>query len=95
MSLRSTSHLPGELNDWQIQQLYRQRADTENVFDELKNQYVCGGFCAKSTKTELAARLLLVVCNLWTVFVRFILPQKHTEAKRGRRWFLLVVARLV
>ena len=40
-------------------------------------------------------RLLLLVYNLWTLFVRFIVPQKHTEAKRGRRWFLLIAARLV
>jgi hypothetical protein len=51
MSLRSTSHLPGELNDWQIQQLYRQRADTENVFDELKNQCACG--VGRHTETSL------------------------------------------
>lgn len=49
---------------------------------------------AKAT-TELAARLLLVVYNLWTLFVRFIVRQKHTAAKRGRRWFLLIAARLV
>ena len=29
------------------------------------------------------------------LFVRFFVPQKHTEAKRGRRWFLLIAARLV
>ena len=85
-----------EVNAWQIQELYRQRADTENVFDELKDQWGFSGFCAKSrATTELAARLLLVVYNLWTLFVRFIVPQKHTEAKRGRRWFLLIAARLV
>ncbi len=33
--------------------------------------------------------------NLWVLFVRFIVPQKHTEAKRGRRWFPLIAARLV
>ena len=33
--------------------------------------------------------------NLWVLFVRFIEAQKHTEAKRGRRWFLLIAARLV
>jgi hypothetical protein len=90
------TNLPDEVNGWQIQELYRQRADTENVFDELKNQWGFSGFCAKSrATTELAARLLLVVYNLWTLFVRFIVPQKHTEAKRGRRWFLLIAARLV
>jgi hypothetical protein len=35
------------------------------------------------------------VYNLWVLFVRFIEPKKHTEAKRGRRWFLLIAARLV
>jgi len=33
--------------------------------------------------------------QLWVLFVRFIVPQKHTEAKQGRRWFLLIAARLV
>lgn len=90
------TNLPEDVNGWQIQELYRQRADTENVFDELKNQWGFSGFCAKSrATTELAARLLLMVYNLWTLFVRFIVPQKHTEAKRGRRWFLLIAARLV
>lgn len=35
-----------------------------------------------------------VVYNLWTVFVPLIVPQKHTETKRGRRRFLLIAARL-
>ena len=88
--------LPAEYTCWQIQLLYRERADVENVFDELKNQWGFTGFSAKSRATsELAARLLLVVYNLWVLFVRFIEPKKHTEAKRGRRWFLLIAARLV
>ena len=88
--------LPERYNAWQIHLLYRDRANVENVFDELKNQWGFSGFCAKSrATTELAARLLLLVYNLWTLFVRFIVPQKHTEAKRGRRWFLLIAARLV
>ena len=66
------------------------------MFDELKNQWGFSGFCAKSrATTELADRLLLMVYNLWTLFVRFIVPHKHTGAKRGRRWFLLIAARLV
>jgi hypothetical protein len=90
------TNLPETYNGWQIQQLYRERADAENVFDELKNQWGFSGFCAKSrATTELAARLMLVVYNLWTLFVRFIVPHKHTEAKRGRRWFLVIAARLV
>jgi hypothetical protein len=36
-----------------------------------------------------------VAGNLWVLFVRFIEPKKHSESKRGRRWFLLIAARLV
>ena len=90
------TNLPEDINGWQVQDLYRQRADVENVFDELKNQWGFSGFCAKArATTELAARLTLLVYNLWVLFVRFIVPQKHTEAKKGRRWFLLIAARLV
>jgi len=32
------------VNGWQIQYLYRQKADTANVFDELKNQWDFCGF---------------------------------------------------
>jgi hypothetical protein len=54
------------------------------------------GFWAKSrATTELAARLLLMVYSLWALFSRYIIPQKHAETKRGRRWFLLIAAGLV
>jgi len=59
------TNLPTDYDARAIQRLYRERADTENVFDELKNQWGFGGFCAKSlATTELAARLLLMVYNL-------------------------------
>jgi hypothetical protein len=88
--------LPERYNAWQIHQLYRDRANVENVFDELKNQWGFSGYCSKSRAvTELAARLLLLVYNLWVLFVRFIEPRRHVEAGRGRRWFLLIAARLV
>jgi hypothetical protein len=91
-----TSLAEEKFNAWQIMALYRQRADTENVFDELKNQWGFSGFCGrKRAITELAARLLLLVYNLWVLFVRFLQPQAHVEAGRGRRWFLLIAARLV
>jgi hypothetical protein len=90
------TNLPLQYNAWTIQDLYRHRADVENVFDELKNQWGFSGFCSRSrATTELAARLQLLVYNLWTLFVRFIIPQHHTEAKKGRRWFLIIAARLV
>ncbi len=33
------TNLPTTCNAWQIQELYRQWADPEKVFDELKNQW--------------------------------------------------------
>jgi Transposase DDE domain group 1 len=84
-----------EANSWQIVDLYRQRADAENVFDEIKNQWGFRGFCSRSVQvTELAARLLLLTYNLWNLFVRLMRPEKHLEAITGRRWFLLIAARL-
>lgn len=85
-----------EVNAWQIQALYRERADAENVFDELKNQWGFNGFCARARRvTALAARLLLLVYNLWSLFVRLLEPSRHVEAAGSRRWFLIIAARLV
>ena len=82
-------------NAWQVQALYRDRADAENVFDELKNQWGFNGFCAaKRRVSALAARLLLLVYNLWSLFVRLLEPSRHIEAAGSRRWFLVIAARL-
>ncbi len=80
---------------WQVIELYRARADCENVFDELKNQWGFSGFCSRySNVTETAARLLLVAYNLWNLFLRLLEPSRHVEARHGRRWFLMLSARL-
>ena len=87
---------PEEADAWQVVELYRQRADAENVFDELKNQWGFNGFCSRNRDvSELAARLLLLVYNLWNLFLRLMSPQRHIEAAHGRRWFLLIAARLI
>jgi hypothetical protein len=60
-----TSLPAGEVNAWQIIELYRQRADTENVFDELKHQWGLDGFCrapsAKRATEDVASK------REWTV----------------------------
>ena len=67
-------------------ELYRKRADAENVFDELKNQWGFDGFCSrKRAVSELATRLLLLVYNLWNLFLRLMSPEHHIEAAGGRR----------
>jgi len=91
------TNLPvGQANAWQIIELYRKRADTENVFDELKHQWGLEGFCCrKRAATALAARLGLLIYNLWHLFLRLLEPARHVESAGGRRWFLLIAARLV
>jgi hypothetical protein len=85
-----------EFNAWQVQALYRERADAENVFDELKNQWGFSGFCSHWRQVSaLAARLVLLVYNLWNLFLRLLEPSRHIEAAGGRRWFLVIAARLV
>ncbi len=86
----------GDVNAWQIIERYRQRADTETVFDELKHQWGLEGFCyRKRNATALAARLGLLFYNLWHSFLRLLEPDWHVESAGGRRWFLLIAARLV
>ena len=84
-----------QASGWQIVELYRKRADTENVFDELKHPWGFDGFCSgKKNVTALAARLGLLVYNLWHLFLRLLEPGRHVESKGGRRWFLLIAGRL-
>ena len=53
--------------------LYAKRADTENVFDELKNQWGFRGYCSqRAVVTELAARLVRLTYNLWSLFTRLL-----------------------
>ena len=85
-----------QLNAWQTLPLYAERADTENVFDELKNQWGFEGFSAKQKAVSaLAARLLLLVYNLWGIFSRLMEPSKHVEAAGSRKWFMVIAGRLV
>lgn len=86
---------PGEAKPEQVALLYAQRADTENVFDELKNQWGFRGCCSqRAVVTELAARLVLLTYNLWSLFTRLtgLTPGHHTEAIKSRRDFLFLAA---
>jgi hypothetical protein len=92
-----TSLTPAEADAFQIIGLYRQRGDAENVFDELKNQWGFAGFCARQAEvSQSSARLLLLVYNLWSLFVRVVKNQVgHTEAVKSRYELLLIPAKLV
>lgn len=76
-----------------IAQLYRDRADCENNFDELKNQWGWGGFTTQDlARCQLMARMVALVYNWWTLFVRLAAPHKHLEAITSRPLLLHGVA---
>jgi hypothetical protein len=77
-----------------IAQLYRDRADSENVFDEQKNQWGWGGFVTHDLlRTQIMARIIALVYNWWSLFVRLAIPGKHAEATTSRPLLLDSVAR--
>ena len=76
--------------------LYAERADCENVLDELKNQWGLSGFTTKDLKRcKVMARLAALVCNWWNVFVRLAEPTEHKEALTSRPEILNLIATLV
>jgi hypothetical protein len=76
-----------------LAQLYRDRADAENNFDELKNQWGWGGFTTQDlARCRLMARMVALVYNWWTLFVRLAQPHKHFEAISSRPLLLHGVA---
>ena len=78
-----------------IAQLYRDRADVENCFDELKNQWGWGGFTTKDlARSQTMARLVALVYDWWSLFVGLIEPGKHAEAITSRPQLLHGVSRV-
>ncbi len=68
-----------------LAQLYRDRADCEKVFDELKNHWGWGGFTTHDlARCRLIARMVTLVYNWRNVFVRLTEPDKHLEAITSR-----------
>ena len=72
-----------------IAQHYRDRGDAENNFDELKNQWGWAGFTTQDRKrcqinalSILApmGRIIALVYNWWSIFMRLGIPDKHAEA---------------
>jgi hypothetical protein len=76
-----------------LAQLYRDRADAENNFDELKNQWGWGGYTTQDlARCRLMARMVALVYNWWNLFVRLAQPHKHFEAITSRPLLLHGVA---
>jgi len=74
-------------------QLYRDRGDGENIFDEMKNQWGWGGYTTHDlARCRLAARLLALFYDWWNIFVRLADPGLHREAITSRPLFLSAIA---
>lgn len=77
-----------------IAQHYRDRGDSENNFDELKNQWAWAGFTTHDRKRcQLMARVTALIYNWWTIFMRLGIPNKHAEAVSSRPLALYGIAR--
>lgn len=79
-----------------IGQLYRDRCDCENGFDELKNQWGWGGFTTQDMhRSQITARAVALVYNWWSWYVRAANPQARREALTSRPLLLAAVGRAV
>ena len=77
-----------------VAQLYRDRGDAENNFDELKNQWGWAGFTTRDLyRCQAMARHSALVYNWWSFFVRLAEPQWRREAITSRPLRLHAVAR--
>src|SRR6266513_3975111 len=75
-------------------QLYRDRGDAENTFDELKNQWGWGGFTTQDlARCRLSAQAVALIYNWWSLFVRLGNPKARLEAITSRPFLLSAVAR--
>ena len=75
-------------------QLYRDRGDCENAFDELKNQWGWGGFTTQDlARCRLMARIVALAYNWWTLFGRLADPDRHREAITSRPLMMHAIAR--
>ena len=72
----------------------RDRGDSENNFDELKNQWGWAGFTTQDRKRcPVMARITALIYNWWTIFMRLGTPDKHAEAVTSRPLALHGIAR--
>lgn len=83
-----------DLDATAISQLYRDRGDCENNFDEFKNQWGWAGFTTRRMKScRVMARL--IVANWWNIFMRLADPTAHREAVTSRPAYMGIMGRIV
>lgn len=68
-----------------VAQHYRDRGDVENNYDEQTNQWGWGGYTTQDMKRcQIMARIIALVYNWWSLFVRLAIPDRHAEAITSR-----------
>lgn len=84
-----------DLSTEDVVQLYRDRATSENVFDELKNQWSWTGYVTRDLlRCSVMARSAALVYNWWTLFARLVIGgSRHREAITTRPMLLNAVGR--
>ena len=76
-------------------QLYRDRADCENGFDELKNQWGWGGYSTQDIeRCNLSAQAVALIYNWWSWYVRLAHPKGRLEAITSRPLLLAAVGKV-
>jgi hypothetical protein len=74
---------------------YRDRGDSENNFDELKNQWGWCGFTTQDLKRcQLIGKFIALIYDWWNIFVRLVDPDAHREAITSRPLLLNAVGKL-
>ena len=77
-----------------IGQMYRNRADASNAFDELKNQWGLGGFTTQDiNRCQTVARACALVYNWWSWYCRAAHPEGRLEAITSRPLLLAAVGK--
>jgi Transposase DDE domain group 1 len=77
-----------------VAQLYRDRGDAENAFDETKNQWGWSGFTTHDLKRcQLMALGVGLIYNWWSLFGRLADPDRRREAITSRPLLMHAVAR--
>jgi hypothetical protein len=77
-----------------LAKLYRERADMENNYDELKNQWGWNGYTTKKlAPCRIMANLIALIYNWWHLYTRLFDEEHQREAITSRPALLSGVAR--
>jgi len=78
-----------------LAQHYRDRGDSENNFDEFKNQWGWCGFTTHDLKRcKILGKFIALIYDWWNIYTRLVDPNCHREAVTSRPLLLHAVGRL-